>query len=755
MECKNRKDYLARYGPLIAERARAAFQPLHVPASDAVVQLDLKRPMLPAQEHAVTAAVRALQRQKAIFLCGVCGTGKTQMGACAVQAHAAGKPYRAIVLCPPHLVQGPDGWATQLRAILPEVEVKVLRDWWELIRYPRNRPSKPTWLVLGETKAKALPFWWPAVTTDRYGILRCPDCGAQVRARADDEGAFADLSDLARTKKFCQAEVEKGRGGTRKCGAALWQWARWKDKPENWPPGPIGPAATSTRGRAIWAPAAYIHKHMRGVFDYLICDEAHQEKGDNTARANALGSLAAAVKKVIAMTGTLSAGRASNVRSLLFRLCPRTLRAEGLRWEDAQEFVHRYGQVDTIITEKQSDRIDNRRSKGRSQSRRESERPGIMPTLFGRHLIGNAIFLGLEEVFQDLPGYDERLVPVEMSDGMVWPYKKMEGDLRAAVKELLCRGSSRMLSKMLQALLAWPDYPYDWPEIGYTETGKAAGPDGRYVFVTQPPTLDRETHWTKEQKLLEILRREKAEGRQCWVFCVYTKTHPVLLRLERIIREAGFTVKVLHADRVPAQTRGDWIARNAPGVDVMISHPHPVGTGMTLFAKDGSYNFPTLIFAETGYDLTALRQASRRSFRIGQRQDCRVYFLYYEDTMQAKAMDLMGAKMDAALALEGTLKADGLAAMAADTGSGTMELARSLVGAVSFASAERVWRKIGLAERQPGGMLAGEDDMESILAILAAAAGEEEVNWLDADENGEEANMETILATLEAAAGMA
>ncbi len=93
MNCETLQEYLDRYGPLVADRARQAFEPLHVPATDTVVNLDLKRPMLPAQTHVVTAAVKTLNRQKAVFLCCECGTGKTQMGACTVHAHAAGRPY--------------------------------------------------------------------------------------------------------------------------------------------------------------------------------------------------------------------------------------------------------------------------------------------------------------------------------------------------------------------------------------------------------------------------------------------------------------------------------------------------------------------------------------------------------------------------------------------------------------------------------------------------------------------------------------
>ena len=51
MNCTTLESYITEYGSLIADRARQAFEPLHVPSTDAVVELDLKRPMLPAQGH--------------------------------------------------------------------------------------------------------------------------------------------------------------------------------------------------------------------------------------------------------------------------------------------------------------------------------------------------------------------------------------------------------------------------------------------------------------------------------------------------------------------------------------------------------------------------------------------------------------------------------------------------------------------------------------------------------------------------------
>ena len=377
------------------------------------------------------------------------------------------------------------------------------------------------------------------------------------------------------------------------------------------------------------------------------------------------------------------------------------------------EFARRYGRVDTIITEKTGPAFDNRRTSGKSTTKRQAEQPGIMPTLYGRHLIGNTIFLGLKDVAADLPAYGEHPISVRMNAELAEPYQAMEKDLKEAVAKLLRRGNHQLLSGMLHALLAYPDYPYDWKTIGYVEGN--GGPNGRFVAVTTPPMLDKTTLWPKERKLLEILAEEKSQGRQCWVFCVYTNSHPVLQRLEKVILDAGYTVKVLEADKVPTRNRSAWIAKNAPGVDVILSHPQPVRTGLTLFDAMGAHNFPSLVFYETGYDLFTLRQASRRSWRIGQRHPCRVYYLYYRETMQARAMSLMAQKLDASLALEGQFSADGLAAMSADSGSLTMELAKSLVENIDFGDAERAWEKLGMQTSDTSAAIAEDDDDDFFL----------------------------------------
>ena len=64
-------------------------------------------------------------------------------------------------------------------------------------------------------------------------------------------------------------------------------------------------------------------------------------------------------------------------------------------------------------------------------------------------------------------------------------------------------------------------------------------------------------------------------------------------------------------------------------------------------------------------------------------------------------MGLMAQKLDASLALEGQFSAEGLAAMSADSGSLTMELAKSLVENIDFGEPERVWEKLRVKPAQP------------------------------------------------------
>lgn len=730
MRSSNLDEYLETYGPLLAQQAQERFDPLHVPGRDLLPPMDhLLRPPYPAQQHAIAALTAALHRQKSVILCAEIGTGKTLMGAAAVAAlagtvagvnrNAGGKPYRALVFCPGQLV---GKWEREIRETLPDVHVFHINSFRDLTSCKRHsKPGAAVWYIVSRDRAKLGPGWKPAVW-DVPGVagLKCSDC---LQTIVDKNGIPVELGALARRRQFCQAEIPgldklDCFATKRVCGAPLWQWIR---KPNRWPP------------------AAYIHKHLRGYFDYLIVDEIHEEKGAATLQAGAVGALAASVRKVIALTGTIVAGKAEDIRTILWRLAPKTLVAEGFGWKEQTAFNECYGRIERrVSTTTETAGEDARHGRGKTRSNEyKTVRPGIMPTLFGRHLIGNTIFLALDEVADNLPYLSEceeegtGPVAVAMDGEQAAAYQVVEDELRAVVKDMVRKGDRRLLGAMLIALLSYPDYPFDWNEIGYWDRNPGTGEPLFWHGVVTPASLDPLVVRPKEQALVDMVKRERAGGRQCWVYVQYTRKRDVAGRLVEMMKREGLRARVLRASVTPAK-REAWIAKHAPKLDVIVSHPKLVETGLDLFDKGGSYNFPTLLFYETGYNLNTLRQASRRAWRLAQWKGCKVCYLYYTNTMQEQAIALMGQKLTAARALEGHFSSEGLAAMAGEENM-EMALAKALTERIPY-SAQRSWAKIGRPVAAPADAL--DDWMEvlygSVEILVPEPAGlESSDDWME------------------------
>ena len=123
--------------------------------------------------------------------------------------------------------------------------------------------------------------------------------------------------------------------------------------------------------------------------------------------------------------------------------------------------------------------------------------------------------------------------------------------------------------------------------------------------------------------------------------------------------------EVLKASKVKAGEREEWI-QSFRG-DVLITHPRNVQTGLDLI------QFPEVVWYQQDYSVYIVRQASRRSWRIGQKEPVNVHHLYYKSTIQEKAITLNVKKLRAALLTEGELtdgqfleqiEEDGLVALA-------------------------------------------------------------------------------------------
>ena len=145
---------------------------------------------------------------------------------------------------------------------------------------------------------------------------------------------------------------------------------------------------------------------------------------------------------------------------------------------------------------------------------------------------------------------------------------------------------------------------------------------------------------------------------------------------------------VLRSEKVKPEDREEWIAQGLKtGRDLLICHPRVVETGLDLYA------FPTIVWLNTGTSLFPVRQASRRSYRIGQTEPVEVRFLAYADTLQTAQLMLMAQKLQAAAAAEGHITAEGLQVLAGNDDS-SVALAQALMhGMGGLQSAEDMWRK--------------------------------------------------------------
>ena len=160
---------------------------------------------------------------------------------------------------------------------------------------------------------------------------------------------------------------------------------------------------------------------------------------------------------------------------------------------------------------------------------------------------------------------------------------------------------------------------------------------------------------------MDLVAAERLAGRRVLVYATHTGTRDITGRMDDFLTRHGFNVAVMKADAVAPDKREAWVAEKVKqGIDVLVCHPRLVQAGLDLI------DFPTIVWDEIDYSTYVMRQASRRSWRIGQTRPVKVVFMSYRNTLQADALKLVAKKLQSSLAVEGELPEDGLAAYGDD-----------------------------------------------------------------------------------------
>lgn len=717
----NLTDYMMEYSDDMVEKLSEKVHPRHDPMYDdlAPVISQFPRELFPVQSHVTTAVAKHLKTHKSAIIQGEMSCGKSSiMTAVAETIHAyknkAGG-YFACLMVPPSLTRK---WPDEIREIVPHANVHVIERTEQLIEFHSNwtrqgrfKPNKPTFFVISFTTMRGDARTVPATTfvskktllqkSDderlpyRHGYY-CSDCGEPLQVKDDEQSD--ETTDDSLPEDHLRV-MEKDEFGTSRrvhsgkkpanafcmhCKSSQWtkktpvryasfkEWVMHEKKichaisqqnsrlvnhiQEN----QVKPPTKKGMPRKV-AAIEYIRRKMNHFFDITICDEIHELKGGMTAQGNALGALVQASKKFVGGTGTLFGGKAEDIYYILWRVFPHEMINAGFEFSQVRRFNEEFGNIETTTYERdETGEYSNTNSRGGTK-RTEKVMPGISPFIYGKFLVHNTINVRLRDVWPDpVELVDTPTILVDMNDELRQIYNEMISTFETEINAR--KDGYKLYLPMTDYGVAYADNPFTFPDVAYLN-------EDRY----------RETIWNakhinpkqllpKEKKLQEIIRTEMAEGRKSIVYVRDTGSsvaeRDVRPRLKEVLESIDSKVCVLDTSTTKTNQRSDWLKQKMvnEGYDVCIVSQELVKVGLDLLMT------PTLIYYQFSWSLFTINQSAKRAWRIGQTQECRLFYLAYRDTHQETMANLIAKKNKATAAINGDISSDGLSAMLGDEG---------------------------------------------------------------------------------------
>lgn len=439
-------------------------------------------------------------------------------------------------------------------------------------------------------------------------------------------------------------------------------------------------------------------KFGRKFLDTCIADESHLYSAQSS-QGETFAKLCRMSKINLALTGTLTGGKASHLFYTLYRMVPEKI-SKYYKYNEVTKFIDHYGRRKKVTKEYKNNGKYNKSGQGKVTSSGWNEIPGISPLLYSHFLSDIMISRKIEDMNMNMPELKFYKHEVPLSPELLRGYETLKDDL---IKFMKANKDINLGGTYLNALLSYPDMPSAQP-LMYQDK-----------VISVPPKIDMENKLLpKEEKLLETINRELKQGRRVVVYVTYTGTKEIDKRVEEVIKNAGYKVKILKST-INTEKREQWIEdRYNEGTQVIITNPKLVQTGLDIIG------YPTLYFYEVDYDVRVVRQAESRAWRPNQSKECRVYYSYYQNTIQFDALKLIGSKKKASLALEGVFAEDILSDMGDVGDSGAAALYKALLGKVKLK----------------------EDDLDFF-------SNEEEIQYIEIEQEEVIETVETTLPTIE------
>jgi len=601
-----------------------------------------QRGLLPPQAVRAVGMARALLGdEKAVFGVKEMGYGKTPISLAVRELVKAKKNVDlTVIVCPPHLLKK---WKREAEQLAPDATVLYPQGDGEqrLVQVRRviagvgsDLAGGNIILILSRSMIKLGPYHKAQLARKYYPgrgrLWACPRCGAPATTEAEDGWGRKEIlrfSDVYRApSKVDNPDADPPRRLRNKsCPSCKRGYAGVEATPRRWPLADVIYRAVK-RGE------------IKNLF--LVIDEIHEYR-NTSLQGMAFSRLFRVAKYAVLLTGTLFGGKASDLYRLLRWTSPE-MRQTGY---GEREFVKRFGYMEAMETR------DETRAYGRAKVKRTSfkERPGVSPTIY-RFLLPRTSFGALEDVAEALPSYEEQKITVPAPDipvGNVFS-KSMGGQLYH--------------EKGMGAFMVWMQAALGYYNIAAVEpSGQNGDRSHLYSFtsydedgepvedtnVLDLPYVDTDQPLPKEARLIEIAQAEKASHRKIVLLIEQTTTRPLPNRLVPLLKKHGIRAVYLDTKRVKASGREEWIEKHAYEMDVLITHPKAVETGMDLVM------FQTVVVYEAIYKVISLAQAIARVWRLRQNRPVKVISLAYEGNLEGAAWPVIARKISWAKSVYG------------------------------------------------------------------------------------------------------
>ena len=288
---------------------------------------------------------------------------------------------------------------------------------------------------------------------------------------------------------------------------------------------------------------------------------------------------------------------------------------------------------------------------------RVKELPGVSPAMV-MMLLNNTAFIKLADMGLNMPSYTEVRMPVPLDSRFDDGLERLD-KIRDEAIELARDGQPGLLSAWLYAALAWVDCPLSETLTVKDEGGEVIRSFEIDGLLAEKDELPAEM-LPKDAYLLDLIEAELSHERGIGVFFAQVNRRDWTGRIQRLLQQRGIYAEILRRDTAKPEEREAWYRAFVRRCRVKGQEPVLLMNGSLVKEGLDLVELPTLVETGIEYRINDLRQRDRRSWRLIQDRPVQVVFMYYEDTVQELALQLVAEKLKAALIVDGNL-AEGLA----------------------------------------------------------------------------------------------